>query len=292
MKVVAISAGRKNGNNEILIKEAIMEMEKIVEVEPYIIRLSDINLNPCTGCEGCMKKRLRGEDTECVITNDDYRWLANQIKDTDALLVGAPIYDDIPSGNLIVLLNRGLGFGSPSKRTKVCATISVGGSDWIDFTEPIMDLALKNLAENATIVDRMICGDHPAPNMTMVDDEVLSRARKLGQRLANAFVNDIKEYQGDKGVCPVCNCNLLEPKGENIVMCPYCGSLAGVKIENKKVKLYWNENAKETERFSVTGRAKHRLEIKERHEWIAGKKDLIMERREKYMGFNPILKPE
>ena len=43
MKIVGISAGRKNGNNEILLKHAMLEMKKAGECETEIIRLSDLD---------------------------------------------------------------------------------------------------------------------------------------------------------------------------------------------------------------------------------------------------------
>ena len=86
MKLLTVSAGRKYGNNEVLAKEAMLAAAEITSVEPHLIRLSDLNIKPCTGCEGCMKKRLRGGESTCVQTGDDYQWLVSQIRDADALI--------------------------------------------------------------------------------------------------------------------------------------------------------------------------------------------------------------
>ena len=49
MKVLGISVGRKMSNTEILVKEALMGAEEGgAEVE--LIRLHDLNIKPCTGC--------------------------------------------------------------------------------------------------------------------------------------------------------------------------------------------------------------------------------------------------
>lgn len=49
MKIMAICAGRKNGNGEILAKEALAAAQKAgAEVE--MINLFDYNILPCTGC--------------------------------------------------------------------------------------------------------------------------------------------------------------------------------------------------------------------------------------------------
>ena len=53
MKVLGISCGRKMGNSEILLKEALMAMEaEGAEIE--MIRLHDMYIKPCLGCNGCI----------------------------------------------------------------------------------------------------------------------------------------------------------------------------------------------------------------------------------------------
>lgn len=291
MKLVAISAGRKNGNNEILLKEAMMAASSVTVVEPCLIRLADLKLNPCTGCEGCMKRRLSNEKPECVQNNDDYRWLVDQIKDADALLLGAPIYDFIPSGNFIVLLNRGLGFGEPSTKTKVCSSISLGGSDWTDFTEPIMDLALRNLAEDASIIDKMVVGDYPAYQMVVLDDAILEKARNVGKNLANAFGNNKVMYKGEYGICPVCHNNLLKPVTKNQIQCPFCGAEGTAEIIDGDLVIDWNSNIFEKNRFSISGRSQHRIDIKTRHQWTAAHSSELNEKKKKYSDYNPVMKP-
>ena len=55
------------GNSEILLKEALMAAEERSGAEVEIIRLMDLTIKPCTGCEACAKKRSRGEKLECVL---------------------------------------------------------------------------------------------------------------------------------------------------------------------------------------------------------------------------------
>lgn len=67
MKVLGISCGRKMGNTEILVKEALMGAEELgTDVE--LVRLNDLNLKPCTGCNACVVSLLeKGSNGECVI---------------------------------------------------------------------------------------------------------------------------------------------------------------------------------------------------------------------------------
>jgi len=53
MKVLGLACGRKMSNTEILVKEALMGAEETgAEVE--LVRLMDLNIKPCTGCNSCV----------------------------------------------------------------------------------------------------------------------------------------------------------------------------------------------------------------------------------------------
>ena len=64
------------------------------------------------------------------------------MKEADALILATPIYDLIPTGTVVTLLNRVLGIGKEYQtycRThpKIGAAMALGGSDWINLTEPL-----------------------------------------------------------------------------------------------------------------------------------------------------------
>ena len=52
MKVLAIVAGRHNGNSEILAKEALLACQE-AGAECKLINLFDYHIEMCTGCESC-----------------------------------------------------------------------------------------------------------------------------------------------------------------------------------------------------------------------------------------------
>jgi hypothetical protein len=53
MKVLGLTCGRKLSNTEIVVKEALMGAEEMgAEVE--IVRLMDLHIKPCTGCNACV----------------------------------------------------------------------------------------------------------------------------------------------------------------------------------------------------------------------------------------------
>jgi multimeric flavodoxin WrbA len=61
MKVLGLSCGRKMGNSESLLREALAETEKF-GAETEIIRLGDRAVKPCTGCEGRVRNMISGGD--------------------------------------------------------------------------------------------------------------------------------------------------------------------------------------------------------------------------------------
>ena len=55
MRILALSAGRRDGNCEVLLKEALLAARDSSGAQAELIRLNELDLRPCTGCEGCMK---------------------------------------------------------------------------------------------------------------------------------------------------------------------------------------------------------------------------------------------
>jgi len=85
MKVLAVQGSpRKGGNTEILLAEVIKGMEEAGgEVE--LVRLCDLNINPCIGCGGCDKTG------RCVV-EDDMPQLHDKILASSRLVLASPIY--------------------------------------------------------------------------------------------------------------------------------------------------------------------------------------------------------
>ncbi len=297
MKIVGLAAGRKNGNSELLMKHAMLTMREQLDLEFTIIRLSDLDIEHCSGCESCMKTLISGGDGCCVKKQDDLSWLLEELKDADGLIVAAPIYDLLPSGNLITLLNRALGVGKEYRemcraQKKVCAAIAVGGSDWIDFTEPIMNLVLTNLSKDAIVIDRLVIGSYTAPAMVLLDDDLLSRAAQLGSNMVNALLNKQNaQYQGPKGVCPGCHCNVIVPQNGLDVTCAFCKSRGKISIKNDALVIDWDKQSVETHRFTKQGEVDHQADIASAHRRAFEGKDKIRERKEKYLAFEPVVKP-
>ena len=106
MKVLGISCGRRMSNTEIMVKEALMGAEEAgAEVE--FLRLHDFYIKPCTGCNSCVVDLMeKGGGGTCALKNDDFPFIDDKIMDCDGLILGSPIYEKSPSGQLKTLEDR------------------------------------------------------------------------------------------------------------------------------------------------------------------------------------------
>ena len=72
--------------------------------EVATIRIADSHVRPCTGCRRCM------ELGRCVITDDDFEGIWNQVKSSDLLICAAPVYWMGPPGPLKNFIDRTHGY--------------------------------------------------------------------------------------------------------------------------------------------------------------------------------------
>lgn len=297
VRVLALSAGRRDGNCEVLLKEALLAAQDSCAAQVELIRLNELDIRPCTGCEGCMKGLIAGREGRCVLTGDDFPWLLDQVLQADGLILGAPIYDLIPCGRLINLLNRALGAGRSHRdacraKPKIAAALAVGGSDWTDLTEPLLQITLTNLAKGCVVVDRLVAGGNTAPAMALLDDGLVERVRTLGRRVADGLLHPEQAgWQGEDGVCPVCRCGLLRPIGGMTAACPFCGVRGTVDVSGGVLVFRPDPASAARERFSPAGEADHQADIRAAHAKARASAGELKTRLERLRRFGPVCRP-
>ena len=85
MKVAGIiGSRRKSGNTAVLVEEALKPFRGAGE-ETELVYLSDYQITPCSGCEGCRK------NYRCVV-EDGMQKLYRLLTDSDAVILGSPTY--------------------------------------------------------------------------------------------------------------------------------------------------------------------------------------------------------
>jgi multimeric flavodoxin WrbA len=289
MKILGISCGRKMSNTEILVKEALMGAQEMgAEVE--LIRLQDINLKPCTGCNACVVSLFeKGGAGDCVIKDDDFKFIDEKILECDGIIVGSPIYEKTPSGQLKVLNDRmgpshdmamrmiakkireaknittGNGPDERSFKTRAASLIAVGGSEWDTLALPMMHLF--TLSMQMEVVDKMLVNWVALPGMVALKDEALERARKSGRHVAETLMKPLSEakYIGEEGMCPMCHSKVLEVRNGDSnypTVCGICGVKGTLNVVDGKVKFEVKEEDKVHSHVRLSGKFEHCEELK------------------------------
>lgn len=296
MKVLGISCGRKLSNTEILVKEALMGAESLgAEVE--LVRLNDLNLKPCTGCNACVVSLLeKSSSGDCVI-KDDLKFIEDKIMECDGLILGSPIYEKGPTGLLKILADRmgpshdvafrmiskkvreekGITTGKPvderSFKSRSVSLIAVGGSEWDTLALPMMELSV--ISTHMDVVDKMLVNWTGLPGSVLFNDEVIKRARKSGEHVVKTLLNqsdrtlsderEKPEYIGEKGICPICHSKLIEIRDDDNnypAICGVCGVRGTLDVIDGKVKFEVSEEDKHHAHVFLSGKFEHGDELK------------------------------
>ena len=282
MKVLGLTCGRKMSNTEILVKEALMGAEEMgAAVE--IVRLMDLNIRPCTGCNSCVIDLFeKAGSGECVIKNDDFKFIDDKILDCDGLILGSPVYEKAPQGLLKILndrmgpshdlafriiakkireekrITKGKGPDERSFKPRVASLFAVGGSDWTTLALPMLQIFV--LPMNKTVVDQHVFNWVGLPAVVVLKPGMLERARRSGRHVAETLKKPIEEakYIGDPGRCPVCHSNVLElGKTTEPVTCAVCGVKGTLKTKGDDYELEVTDEAKALSHVLLSGKFHH-----------------------------------
>lgn len=262
MKVLGIVAGRHNGNSEILVKEALLACQE-EGAECTLINLFDYNILPCTGCESCTMAMGQGKDSGCILDKkDDMKKIITVLQQQDAIIVGCPTYDLLPSSTYLTFGQRFLAYELAFK-LKIGAVqndphlvggiIAVGGSchDWQTMT--LEAIGATMFTQSIKVVDQMLSTRNGRPGNVLLRPEQIERARQMGKNIVKSVNTPFEEREWlgepDMGLCPNCHSNLItrgEPHWDGIEFkfeCAVCGAGGDfVKDENGKTNFVISEN--------------------------------------------------
>lgn len=257
-----VGSGRKVGNSEILVKEALLSAGE--EYEKEIIRLNDLDIKPCSACYACLPK-----GADCHL-QDDFNYLLGKIKEADGIVLAAPVYFLGPHSIIKVIQDRFLAVGNEGAAYagKPCITILTYGVDgWKGYSMPALNLFPRFL--NLNLVDS-IAVKAANPGESVVDKETVLKIQNLGK----ALFDDKYQRQPLPNECPVCWNQFLciNPVGE--VDCPICGAQGKVVMNNDK--LSYNFPPNQHHRFTKEAIDEHF------EEFLPGKKAEFLKNRELY----------
>ena len=312
MRLLGLSFGSKMGNNEVLIKEALMAAKELGNIEVGFIRMLDLDIEPCRGCTVCARSLREGGDGKCVI-KDDLPLVDEQVMQSDGLIIGAPVYVLAPPGLYKSVADRwgpshdmawrmeakkiaqGKGKKGPDERVfkrRVAGFMCTGGAatpHWLSLGLPLMNLL--TFSSHIAVIDQLAVFPLSRLGHITLHSDVLERARKLGWNVAGAMGKPDKElkWQGDTpGTCPVCHSNLLTVTDKNPVECPICGIAGEIKVSRGKITVSFSEAEQARSRLTIAGKKEHWDELAGNAKFMAirqQKADEIAKNMEKYKGY-------
>ena len=291
-KILGLSFGRKMGNCEVMVKQALMACKEEGH-EVRFIRVNDLDIKDCTGCIGCVVSMIMGKSGKCHL-KDECHILDDAIMDCDGLIIGCPTFEAGPTGTYRTVCDRfgpshdlsfrkvgieeGLAAGKdPSTlpdmrclKKRVCALFSVGGAmtrNWVVFTLPTM-YALP-MTMGIDVIDTYEYWGAMAFNNVVGNEPVMERMTKMGKHIAEAVVLDDDDpertrWRGDReGACPVCHCDLLTLSDDKTsIECPVCGIYGSYTVEDGKLIPHFSEAEQARSRLKYAGKLEHSTEIK------------------------------
>ena len=297
MKVLGICSGRKNGNTEIMMKEAFKAIEEKCGAECRLVRLQEAEIRKCEGCESCMVNHLKGNwDFRCIhkTGSDHYYFIEQLMREADAIIVSSPAYNLLPTGPMITFLNKLHASGDyrdvVHKNNKIGAAFSLGGTDWTNFTLNFCKMTAMELCGSYdALVDAVHFDFVPSVGAVVLEDDIMARMRKFGENIAHALL--IKEkgekpaYAGVPGVCPDCHGNMLEIRKDG-VYCPQCMTKAKLSLMGDELSVEFTEEEMAKNRWSKWGQDLHDNNIRKGHMKAAQNKEKIAEKRKEYAAYD------
>lgn len=280
LKILGVSAGRSNSNSDILLKEALLACQED-GADVTMINLRDYDIQDCTGCTSCTIGMSQGKNVGCVLDDkDDKKKVMEVMLDADGVIFAVPTYDLMACSVFARFAQRSLSYetafletiGAIEHKDRISALISVGGS-----TRSWQSMALESLqaamfTTDMKVVDMYLATRVPAPGQCLLDDEMMNRARLLGEHVMTAARTPAKErgWLGDEdmGWCPNCHSNALilgEEQWDGLhfpIECQVCGAGGTLeKTQDNKWKFVIQEDGLSRDRTTVEGRGKHVVEI-------------------------------
>ncbi len=307
MKILAVTAGRKNGNTELIAKTVLKVAKEEFDAEVAMLNLHDHPIKPCIGCESCITNMYKTMSRPKCIHNgkDDFELVMKEWENADGILIAVPSYFQQEPGILKVLTDRWLCFeyGNmfncgiidkiPERRV---AILSVGGSaqTWQNLTCDQIQAQLS--CQDVKVVDKYIFTRAASSGHVLAKTEKMDRVKEMARNLCKACqipYDDVKFMAKDyKYFCPICHSNLITrgyPHWEGsqwkyeCAICEAGGDL--VMGDDGEIIFQVSENGTMHCRANAKTRENHLREIQSAHAQAIEDAEIIQEERTKLKDF-------
>ena len=273
MKILGLSFGTRNGNNDTMCRVALEEAQKLgTEIE--FIHVFDWDIKYCSGCVACSRGLVMGKGMICS-QKDDYAALFDKMAEADGVLVVDPIYESGGSGLFHVVCDRmgpghdlGMLFMADAKlkeqgkegldpkylRKKAISFVGIGGSDWACRVET--DHAMLAMSPSWTVIDNDWFSW--SKDVIMQDDKI-ERMKQIARNLVEAAKDvDNAKWQGKEGACPHCQGNnfYIFP-GTTHCVCELCGLEGTLEVVNGAFKFKFDPADEHKAHDTISGKKLH-----------------------------------
>lgn len=304
MKILGISGGTPNGNNDAMCRQALMGAQSVgAEIE--FINLNQINIQHCTGCKACVMALFSGKGSVCVL-KDDFSWLLDKMYDADGIVWSVPIFEKGATGLFHTITDR---FGPRMDRgnvtiadkiaqekggnrvdprfleDKLVSYMAVGGSDWT--TRVKCDFAMQALTPKWTIIDSEV---FEWSLDIIMNDEAFAKANQIGMTISEAAKDKAgARYMGEPGVCPHCHSrNFYLDDGKAV--CCLCGIIGEIHNEGGSYKFVFPEEQLKHAHDTMSGKFIHGDDI-QRNEGKAREAMSTDEAKKRKQKFKDFIQP-
>ena len=287
MKILGVSLGTKNGNNDTMCRVAL-EAAKNEGAEIEFIHLFDWDIKYCSGCVACSRALVMGKGMVCT-QKDDYKAFYEKMVEADGVLFVDPIFESGASGlfhaitdrmgpghdagmmlgaNFQMLEKTGQGLDPKYFRQKPVSFVGIGGSDWAVRVET--DHAMLAMSPAWKVVDNEFfswCKD------VIMQDDKIERMQQIGRNLVEAAKevmednakmqipvaeNNKSYWKGKEGACPHCQGNnfYIYP-GTTKCVCELCGLEGTLEIVDGAFKFKFAPEDEHKAHDVISGKKLH-----------------------------------
>ncbi len=280
MKILALIGGRKNSSSEAMAKLALQGAVEIggSDIDVTAVRLLDLNIKHCTGCNACVDGLLSGTGIGNCVLQDDFPWLTEHLMQADGIIISLPIFEKTVPGYFKDLCDRcGPGMDAalrlmskrlrkeqgnqtlPDSRTwkrRAVSFIAHGGSDWNQMMMPVMMHFAVPL--NMEIVDQILI---PWDRQALLHEKNIIRLKESGAHLYSCLhqMSETMPYIGMDGLCPVCHNNVFRlGKTVGQTSCACCGITGTLSVDSKgNVSIIFTSEEQRMSHMQMEGKFKH-----------------------------------
>ena len=99
MKIIGIATSPRKGANSQALVEHILTGAKKAGAQTELVRLCELDIKPCLGCNSCKK------GNGCV-QKDDFAGLVKKLEKADSIVIGSPVYWGRLNGQAYPFIDR------------------------------------------------------------------------------------------------------------------------------------------------------------------------------------------